>query len=108
MHSLGFTNYSNGAESQHEFGWFYLGLIGIVALINITFMVAEIIGAIKEYCRKKKLRKKVEQIKSKAIENQTSPTREKMQKKQITAQLEAIEEEEDEEEEDSERSSSKS
>lgn len=44
-------------------GWYYLGLLGVILLANVTVLIIDIILGIKNYCRQKQQRQKVEEEK---------------------------------------------
>ena len=42
-------------------GWYYLGLLGVILCANVTVLIIDIILAIKNHCRLKQQRLKVEE-----------------------------------------------
>ena len=59
--SLGFSKYNHSPDVRFMMGWYYLGLLGVILCANVTVLIIDIILAIKNHCRLKKQRQKVEE-----------------------------------------------
>ena len=59
--SLGFQQYNLTPEVSLAMGYFYIGILGLLLLINVTVITIDVILGIKNYCRQRKHRKRVEE-----------------------------------------------
>ena len=62
-YSLGFSNYTGSPEDRLTAGWGYLGLLGLILMLNIAVLVVEIIKGVVNFLRARREKKKVEQLK---------------------------------------------
>ena len=68
--SLGFSNYNYAPETRFIMGWMYLGLLGLILVLNVTVMIIDITSKAIQFFRDRKAKKKVDEENKKRLEEQ--------------------------------------
>lgn len=67
--SPGFSGYNYAPETRFVIGWFYLGLLAAILLLNVTVLIVDIIIKAIAWFKERKLKKKVDEEKKKQLES---------------------------------------
>ena len=57
FYTVGFSEYNSDPRVKFSQGWFYLGFIAAILITNVTVLILDIVIGIRDFCRRRKLRK---------------------------------------------------